>query len=151
MSDALAIRAATLGDLDVLLAVEVRSYLDPWTPESFRGELEEPTSQTWIAFVGAEAVGHITWRTVPDGLELLNVAVTPERRQEGIGRALMARILSSARDSAAPTIFLDVRASNSAALALYRAHGFRETGRRPAYYKVGREDAVLMRLDLPAA
>ena len=138
-------RRAGLDDLADLLRVEGLCYPDPWTPQSFVAELRHPSSVTWLLEAGGRSIGHIVWRVNPDGLELLNVAVEPGSRRRGLARQLMGLLLNAAHSHASPQVFLDVRASNGGAIELYRALGFRQIGRRKAYYRVGREDAVLMK------
>jgi ribosomal-protein-alanine N-acetyltransferase len=82
--------------------------------------------------------------------ELLTMAVLPTLRRGGIGRKLLAELVVRATAYGAAAIWLEVRVSNEAAIALYRAAGFVEAGRRKAYYRTptGREDAIMMRLAL---
>lgn len=88
----------------------------------------------------------LAWH-VADELELLDVATHPERRRRGLGHALLEALFAEARGARTTRIFLEVRPSNQAARALYRATGFDEVGRRPRYYPDG-EDALLLRRDL---
>jgi ribosomal-protein-alanine N-acetyltransferase len=82
----------------------------------------------------------------------LNIAVAPEKRGRGIGRYLLGRVIELGENVSVDRIWLEVRPSNSAALALYRGAGFIEDGIRPGYYSDTGEDAVLMSLYLnPAA
>ena len=145
MNSQAAYRRATLDDLDGLLALEAKCYPDPWTAQSFVAELRNPASVTWVLEQAAFPRGHIVWRVTPDGLELLNIAVDPACRGRGLAKGLMGLLLEAARIQPEPQVFLDVRAGNVAALGLYRSLGFRQVGLRKHYYRVGGEDAVLMR------
>jgi ribosomal-protein-alanine N-acetyltransferase len=85
-----------------------------------------------------------------DEAHLLNLCTTPEKQSRGLGRHLLRALLRMARDRGAHRIFLEVRPSNPAAIALYHSEGFNEIGRRPRYYPTtqGREDALVMALEL---
>ena len=80
--------------------------------------------------------------------ELESVAVAPEMLRRGVGRRLTEATLLWCREHGAEVVELEVRAGNLAALALYRSVGFCEVGRRPGYYALPREDALIMRIDL---
>lgn len=79
-----------------------------------------------------------------DEAEILNIAVHPDFRHLGIGSRLMRHLMHAAHERGAASLYLEVRASNVAAHALYRSLGFDEIGVRKNYYKSPREDAVLM-------
>jgi ribosomal-protein-alanine N-acetyltransferase len=80
--------------------------------------------------------------------ELENIVVVPEARRTGVGRRLLAALLSRARETNSDSIFLEVRESNAAARSLYEKAGFVQTGHRKAYYSQPSEDAILYRLTL---
>jgi ribosomal-protein-alanine N-acetyltransferase len=88
--------------------------------------------------------GYAAGTIVADEAEVLNLAVAPAFRRRGVARALLAALLDALEARGARSLFLEVRASNSAALALYRAFGFRELGRRIGYYRAPHEDAITM-------
>ena len=88
-------------------------------------------------------LGYICWWLVGDEIQILNVAVHPERRQHGIGRALVELVLHEAQAQHVGTVTLEVRRDNGAAIALYRSFGFTESGVRRHYYGRG-ADAILM-------
>lgn len=97
---------------------------------------------------GSEALGFaLTWRAA-DEVHLIDLAVAPEARRAGLGRALLEAAIREARTGAARLLLLEVRAGNAPALALYRSAGFFEHGVRRAYYSDNGEDAVEMRLTL---
>lgn len=95
---------------------------------------------------GAPIAFLLAWH-VADEFELLDVATAETARRRGLGRALLAELVSEARSLAASAIYLEVRPSNAAALALYLGAGFSEVGRRPRYYPDG-EDALLLRREV---
>jgi ribosomal-protein-alanine N-acetyltransferase len=113
-------------------------------------ELERSWAKLWVARApsGSEVLGMaLTWRAA-DEVHLLDLAVDPEVRRQGIGRCLLETVLSDARAGGAALALLEVRASNAAALGLYASLGFVRTDVRRAYYSDNGEDAVVMRLDL---
>jgi ribosomal-protein-alanine N-acetyltransferase len=94
-----------------------------------------------------EAGGMILVRVAADEAEILTLAVAPEARRAGIGRALLDAACTAARAGGAARLFLEVAASNLAAQALYRGRGFAQIGRRHRYYADG-TDALMMSLAL---
>ncbi|MDM7459073.1 MAG: GNAT family N-acetyltransferase [Paracoccus sp. (in: a-proteobacteria)] len=112
----------------------------PWSADEFDDLLGTPG--TFLLHVpGAFLLG----RALAGEAELLTLAVAPEQRRRGTGRALLARFAQTAWDRGAASAFLEVGAENVAARALYLGAGWVETGRRPRYYGPG-EDAIVMRL-----
>ncbi|MDR1039723.1 MAG: GNAT family N-acetyltransferase [Deltaproteobacteria bacterium] len=79
---------------------------------------------------------------------LMKLAVTPERRREGLGRTLVRAVAAVSRAKGSERVLLEAREDNVPALALYRSEGFLVTGRRRGYYRQGRTDAILMTLTL---
>ncbi len=116
----------------------------PWTEVEFSGLLAE----TGVILV-TEAHGFAMGRTVAGEAELLTLAVAPVARRRGVGHRLLFDFLTAAHDMEAKDVFLEVAEDNTAALALYRAHGFAGAGRRQGYYLMPdgrRVDAIVMRL-----
>ena len=137
-------------DLPTLAAIHAASFVNPrpWSAPELRALLDGPG-----AFLLTEPGGFLIGRTVADEAELLTLAVAPDRRRGGIGAHLVAAFTAKAQARGATTAFLEVAADNSAALALYRCHGFTETGRRPRYYTDGPGapvDALVLCRALPA-
>jgi ribosomal-protein-alanine N-acetyltransferase len=91
----------------------------------------------------------LIWRAV-DETHLLDLVVHPDARRRGYGRALLERVIADAREAGGRVVLLEVRASNTVALRLYRSAGFFESGVRSAYYSDNGEDAIEMRLELSA-
>jgi ribosomal-protein-alanine N-acetyltransferase len=137
-------------DLDAVMEIERRSFPEPWTPGLFLHELRVPFSKTILAWRGEELVGYICRWLVGDELHILNVAVRPEARQAGSGRALVSLVMVEAEQSGAGVVTLEVRRENQAAIALYRSFGFTERGVRRNYYARG-QDALVMSCDLGAS
>lgn len=131
-------------DLEAAAGIVLPALGASWTPDALRGELTRTGALALASRSGDELIGCALGWVVVDELEISVVAVAPQHRRAGLGRALLSAFLAEAFVRGARTAFLDVRAGNTAALALYRGAGFEETGRRAAYYADG-EDAVLMR------
>jgi ribosomal-protein-alanine N-acetyltransferase len=113
-------------------------------------ELARSWALLWVARAeGAnEVIGFaLAWRAA-DERHLLDLAVDPGWRRKGVGRHLLAAVLEEAHAGAARLVVLEARASNAAALGLYRSAGFLVTDVRRAYYSDNGEDAVVMRLEL---
>jgi [ribosomal protein S18]-alanine N-acetyltransferase len=134
-------------DLDAVMEIERRSFPEPWTPGLFLHELKVPFSKTVLARRGDEIVGYICRWLVGDEVHILNIAVRPEARAGGIGRALVALVMEEAAQAGAAVVTLEVRRENEAAIALYQSFGFTERGVRRNYYARG-HDAVVMSCDL---
>ena len=137
-------------DLDAVMEIERRSFPEPWTPGLFLHELKIPFSKTILALRGDEIVGYICRWLVGDEVHILNVAVRPEARGGGVGRALVSLVMAEAGAAGAAVVTLEVRRENDAAIALYRSFGCSERGVRRNYYARG-QDAVVMSCDLREA
>lgn len=95
-----------------------------------------------------ELIGYGGISVAADEAEILNIAVHPSFRRLGVGVRLMRVLIDAAQERGACSLYLEVRASNVAAAALYRSLGFETIGVRKNYYTSPREDAVLMSLSL---
>ncbi len=111
--------------------------------DHLRTELGRAWARTWVAREKDDVIGYIlTWH-VADELHVMNVATRADRRRRGVGSALMREAIAYARDKQVKHVLLEVRRSNSAAIALYRVFGFFAMGVRAKYYPDD-EDAVEM-------
>ena len=136
-------------DVDAVLAVERSIYPFPWTRGNFRDSLAAGYS-SWVCRQGGDLIGYGVMMVVIEDAHLLNISVRPERQGCGLGSELMGHLFHVARRHGARHMFLEVRPSNAAALALYRRFLFTEIGRRKNYYPAadGREEAVVMAREL---
>lgn len=143
------IRAMRREDLPTVAAMEAASYDFPWTQGIFSDCLKAG-HPCWVMWVEGEAAGYGVLSVAAGEAHVLNVCIGPAHRGLGLGRLLMRRLLDIARWNGATRVFLEVRPSNPIAQKLYESMGFDEIGRRPKYYpaKQGREDAIVMALDL---
>jgi len=140
-------RAAEVAKLHGLL------FDPPWDETGLRNLLDHPASTAFVAFDGQskEVVGFVLVQLAADEAEVLSIGVAPEWQRTGLGRRLVKGLATAVKRAEARRLFLEVADDNAAALALYRATGFVETGRRNGYYqrKNGKPaDAVTMSLDL---
>lgn len=149
MSDngAVLIRSMIEQDVDQVLLVEQVSYPVPWRREHFLHEIDTPHSFPFAAVMDEVITGYLILHVLFETAEILNVTVAPEQRGQGIAKLLLQHAEETARQKGAVNIFLEVRASNYAALTLYEKTGFVRSGIRKNYYE-GTEDAVLMQKEL---
>lgn len=134
---------ATLSDLPTLMDVENASHYHPWKPSIMERYLRQGAV---LALRDRNSlVGFAIVTVVAGDAELLNIAVAPKCRGMGYAKKLMAAVEERVLALEAERIFLEVRASNAAAIGLYEQLGFCQTGIRPRYYPApdGREDAWL--------
>lgn len=138
------LREMVVDDLAQVLSVEQRGYSHPWTEGILRDCLRVGYS-CWVCELGDTIVGHAVMSMALGEAHLLNICIDPDNQGRGMGRRLLLRMLRVARDRQADTVFLEVRASNRAAIALYEDIGFAEIGQRRGYYpaRSGREDALV--------
>ena len=145
-------RRVEAADLPRLMEIERAGFRHPWSEAQLLAELKNAWSVMLAALedgpAGERMAGYIVLWVVHDELHVLNVAAAPEARRRGIGRALMEEAHRLGRERACRVATLEVRRSNAAAIALYRALGYRQVGIRPRYYAEENEDALLMNLDL---
>lgn len=106
--------------------------------------LSSPLSFALVAECGGATCGYLLATLLAPEGELYRIGVHPDYRKRGIGRALMEGLLSAAKERAVTDIFLEVRADNAAAIALYRSVGFADNGIRKNYYHAPDADALLM-------
>lgn len=133
--------------LPQLLAIEQEAFAEPWTREAYLEEAARPISHL-IALVSGEnlerLVGYAGFWQIFDEADINNVAIAPDLRGQGHGRQLIRGVLAAAERLGCRRLVLEVRPSNTAALALYRGCGFAECGRRAGYYQDNGEDALIM-------
>jgi ribosomal-protein-alanine N-acetyltransferase len=127
-----------------LAAVDAACFPDAWDAGEYAVLLNNAVVCGWLLRDAAgAAVGLLCFQHAWDEVELYRIAVLPARRGHGLGAWLLARLLDWARAEGMARVHLDVRAGNGPARRLYERAGFREVGRRRAYYLDPVEDAVL--------
>ena len=145
----LEVRRLVYGDLPAVLAIERRAFKTPWSLAMFVLELSKPSGICLGITDGDELVGYLVCSRYADVWHLMNIAVDPARRREGIATRLMRELFDAAGPGARFT--LEVRTSNRGAITMYDRFGFRRAGRRRRYYHDNGEDALIMWLELPSA
>jgi [ribosomal protein S18]-alanine N-acetyltransferase len=141
----LEIRPLVYADLPSVLAIERRAFSTPWSLAMFVLELSKPSGICLAASDASGLVGYLVCSRYADVWHLMNVAVEPRRRREGIATQLIERLFDVA--GFADRYTLEVRTSNRGAIAMYERFGFRAAGHRRRYYHDNGEDALIMWLE----
>lgn len=145
-------RAATVDDLDAIMALERASFPgDAWSDAMMREELDSPHGWYVVVEEGGRVIGYAGLRA-PRGAadaDIQTITIASGARGRGRGRALLTTLLDEAMRRGVRRVFLEVRADNPVAQKLYASEGFAEAGRRPRYYQPDGVDAIVMKLDLP--
>ncbi|MDN3496498.1 ribosomal protein S18-alanine N-acetyltransferase [Planococcus sp. APC 4015] len=145
------IRPATPGDLAGIMALEHASFpTDAWSEAMLREELASRHGWYVVDELGGRLVGYAGLRAVRGSkdADVQTITIAEHARGRGRGRALLGALLDEAARRGVRDVFLEVRADNPVAQALYTSEGFLEIGRRPRYYQPDDVDAVVMQLDL---
>jgi ribosomal-protein-alanine N-acetyltransferase len=144
------VRAMTPDDVDVVAAIEARSFSDPWPRNAFTMLLRRDHARLQVAVdLQGVVVGYCALLIALDEREVANICVDPSARGQGVAGVLLDEALASADGTLASAVFLEVRESNTPARQLYAARGFRMVGRRRGYYQHPDEDALVLRRDRP--
>ena len=147
------LRTATGDDLGAILTLERASFpTDAWSESLMAAELASPHGRYLVDVEAGRVVGYGGVRAVRGAADadIQTIAIAEAARGAGRGRALLRALLGEARECGAREMFLEVRADNPVAEALYASEGFVEIARRPRYYQPDDIDAVVMKLDLAA-
>lgn len=121
----------------------------PWSEAELAGFLSDP----YCDLIDGDG-GFALIRSIAGEAELLTIAVEPDQRRKGRGKAILLQAMDRARMRGAGQMFLEVAADNPSAIRLYVAAGFAQTGQRPQYYRKPdgtRIDALIMALPLQAS
>lgn len=147
MEAQVSLRRGGLKDIDSILTVQACAPgAAAWTEADYTSLLPAQGVLCLLAEdgPGEQAVGFLLARAAADELEVLNLAVLPEYRRRGLGRRLLGDALAWGHAGGAQQCWLEVRASNQAAVDFYRALGFAEHSRRRRYYHSPEEDALVL-------
>lgn len=137
--------------LDRAQAIESACFTNPWSADDFRQVTRDGRALCLGLWVAQELVGYAVGYVEGTRLHLANLAVDSARQRQGWGGLLLRQILARAGGCGCRVCALEVRASNTAALQLYRQHGFAQVARHPGYYTCPVESAVVMRRELAGA
>lgn len=143
------LRDMTETDLDDVLCIERGVHAHPWTLGNFSDALRSK----YLCKVyesGQGMIGYAVLMLAVDEAELLDIAISAAHQRHGFGRRLLEEMMMLARRNDMRRVVLEVRASNAAAIGLYKSMGFTDIGLRRDYYPAenGREDAILMGREL---
>lgn len=149
---ALTLRDMCAQDVEQVAAIEARAYSYPWGEGIFRDCLRAGYRCRVMVDQG-EVVGYAIMSVAAGEAHLLNLCIEPARQRAGVGRRLLGDLLAAAHKCNAAILFLEVRPTNTAALALYGRYGFERIGVRRRYYRAssGREDALILAFNLASS
>jgi len=125
--------------------LEKLCFSDPWSERSVASELDNELALWLVALEGDTVAGYVGSQSVLGEADMMNVAVAPAYRRQGIAEALVTELIARLAANSVSSLTLEVRASNEAAQALYAKLGFAQVGRRPRYYAHPQEDALILR------
>lgn len=125
--------------------LERECFADPWSQQSIASELHNPLSLWLVAQEGQTLLGYVGSQTCRDETDMMNIAVSPASRRQGVARALIEALVSALRVRGSKQLTLEVRASNGPARQLYESLSFLQVGLRKNYYRNPKEDALILR------
>jgi [ribosomal protein S18]-alanine N-acetyltransferase len=143
------IRKMNVEDVSAVAEIDRISFSLPWPEHTFRYEVtDNRVARCFVAEAdkGQIVAAIVSWLVI-DELHIATIATHPDFRRQGIGARILKEAFKDASAYGVRRAFLEVRAGNEAAQAMYRKFGFKSTGRRPKYYKDNGEDAILMTLE----
>ena len=131
-------------DATGIAKLEEEIFSDAWSYRDVQDLICTEGGMCFTAVDGDEVVAYVIGRLIAPEGEIYRVAVTPSRRQRGIGYRLLDYAVKTSRGQGLERLFLEVRSKNVPAINLYRAYGFKEIGTRRNYYKDPQDDAIVM-------
>jgi ribosomal-protein-alanine N-acetyltransferase len=148
MNTLYSVRPACSDDLEQMLVIEQSSYPEPWSYDHFISELQKPYARVLVLTddeTDSIVLGYIVYWLQAEGASLLNICVNPKWRNLGFSKLLMRTLINEVVREEIPTIHLEVRESNAAAIALYQSLNFKQTHTREHFYRDG-ENALVMEI-----
>ena len=141
------IEIQNMTDAHVVQVAEIEKlcFSDPWSKNSVASELNNRLSLWLVALDGDTVAGYVGSQSVLDQADMMNIAVHPDYRRQGIGRDLVLALADALKEKGVRGLMLEVRQSNAPAIALYEQLGFQQVGLRPNYYRHPRENALILR------
>ena len=136
MSAAHVVQVATL---------EKECFSMPWSENAIASELTNPLALWLVALDGKTVAGYVGSQSVMGEADMMNIAVLPAYRRQGVGRGLVNELIRCLTEREVHSLTLEVRASNEKAINLYNSLSFVQVGRRPNYYTMPKEDALILR------
>ena len=135
----------TADHVSQVAALEAVCFIDPWSEKSVASELNNPLSLWLVALDGDRVAGYVGSQSVLGESDMMNVAVHPDYRRQGIAEQLCLALVEALKEKGNHCLTLEVRSSNEPAKALYEKLGFGQVGLRKNYYRNPREDALILR------
>ena len=126
-------------------ALEKICFADPWSEMSIASELQNLWSYWLVALEGDRVIGYVGSQSSIDEADIMNVAVHPDYRRQGIAENLINTLIAELKKRGCHALLLEVRASNTPAITLYEKLGFAQVGCRKNYYRNPKEDALILR------
>lgn len=146
------LRQAGAEDLHALAFLEAQCFTAPWSESLLESELSDTVGVSKYCLVALDedrmVAGYLCARTILDTADLLRIAVRPDLRRRGLAKALMREWLAFCRSGKVSTVFLEVRASNQKAIALYQKTGFTQQTVLKDYYEKPHENGILFSLEI---
>jgi ribosomal-protein-alanine N-acetyltransferase len=143
MGEKKSLRIMTINDLGEVLVIENACYSTPWSSQQFVDELNNGVATILLCELDGEIAGYICYWLITGEMQILNIAVAPHARRNGVAERLLQQAFSDCLLRGLTSAWLEVRIGNCGAVNLYERNGFQRTGLRRGYYRDG-EDAVLM-------
>lgn len=144
----LLIRELTSEDIPSVARIELMSFTTPWSEKSLFSEVYKTNSISRVASHDGTIAGYIFVQHVLDEGHLLDLAIHPDYQRLGVATALLMDVIAELRLRKCRFLYLEVRASNHAAIRLYSRAGFRKVNFRKDYYNLPAEDAIVMAMEL---
>ena len=139
------IETMTADHVSQVAALEAICFHDPWSEKSVASELTNPLSLWLVALDSDRVAGYVGSQSVLGESDMMNVAVHPDYRRQGIAEKLCLALVDALKEKGNHCLTLEVRASNDPAKALYEKLGFLQVGLRKNYYRNPKEDACILR------
>ncbi len=139
----------TQDDVPQVAALEAACFSDPWSEQILSNELQNELSLWLVAKDSDTVLGYVGSQSVLDEADMMNLAVRETARRQGIARQLVLALCRRLREKGVVSLTLEVRDSNEPAIRLYTSLGFAQVGRRPNYYFHPKEDARILRKEIP--
>ena len=131
--------------ISAVAEMEKLCFSDPWSVNSITSELNNPLSLWLVAMDEDKLVGYVGSQSVLGWSDMMNLAVLPDYRRQGVGEGLVKELIEKLQEQKNTCLTLEVRSSNAPAIGLYEKMGFVQVGKRPNYYHNPKEDALIMR------
>ena len=144
------VRQMTNEDVERVYQLSQECFSEPWSLESIQKEVSNPVASYFVAESDHQIIGYGgLWHVLDEG-DIINIAVNSQYRRQGIGQAILKKLLEEAEQKALCVLHLEVREGNEAAIHLYKKHGFEVIAVRKGYYHHPLEDALIMECQLKA-